>query len=77
MGQAKEHNLFVIFAFPDQHVGSRMGYYTRDAKVTYIRTKAAKFHSFDDAKEFAARNDIELTTFTYIGRETLLDSDLP
>jgi hypothetical protein len=76
MGQAKEHDLFVIFAFPEQHVGSRTGYYTQDAKVTYIRTKAAKFYSFDEAKNFAERQNIELTGASYIGRATFSESEL-
>lgn len=69
MARSKK-SLYVIFSGPQQHKGPGTKYYTRaGSDVTDMKYKAAKFYSFDDAKEFAGEKGIELTAFTYIGQE--------
>jgi len=69
MRRPKKQNLFVIFALPQQLEGPGTVYYAEDASITDIKSKAAKFLTFDDAKDFAKKNNIELTAATYIGLE--------
>jgi hypothetical protein len=69
MHRPKKQNLFVIFALPQQLKGPGTVYYAEDASITDIKSKAAKFLTFDDAKNFAEKNNIELTAATYIGLE--------
>lgn len=76
MSRSKRKDLFVIFAGPQQYKGPGTRYFARDASVTDIRSKAAKFYSFEDAKDFAARNNIELTALRYIGKESFSDNEL-
>jgi hypothetical protein len=76
MSRSKKKNLFVIFSGPKQYNGPGTRYYAKNATVTDIRSKAAKFYSFEEAKEFAKRNDIELTSITYIGQESFSDHEL-
>jgi len=76
MPRSKRQNLFVIFAFPEQHNRPGTRYYAQDATITDIRTKAAKFYSFEDAKEFAEQNNLELTATRYIGQESFSESEL-
>jgi hypothetical protein len=70
MRRAKSQYLFVIFAGPEQYGRPGTRYYTKDATVTDIKAKVAKFYSFESAKEFAEQNSINLTVLTYIGRES-------
>ena len=76
MPRSKSQNLFVIFAGPEQHNRPGTRYYTKDATITDIRTKAVKFCSFEDAKEFAEQKNIKLTAITYIGQETFSEYEL-
>jgi len=41
-----------------------------------LRSKAARFHSFADAKAFAEENRIALNGHTYIGLEDFTDLEL-
>jgi hypothetical protein len=64
-----KQTLFVIFASP-QKLGTC--YIAPDASTTILSSKAAKFHSFADAKAFAKVNHITLTARTYIGVEDFI-----
>jgi len=72
----KNRDLFVIFFGPQQYRGPGTRYYANDATVTAIKSKAAKFYLFEDARDFAERNKIELTALTYIGRESFSEFEL-
>lgn len=76
MRRSKKQNYFVIFALPPQIKGPGTVYYSNDATVTDIKSKAARFLTFDDARKFAEKNKIELTAATYIGIESFSESDL-
>jgi hypothetical protein len=67
MAKTKQ-TLFVIFAGPH-----RACYIAQDASTTMMRSNAARFNSFADAKEFAAENHIALNSHTYIGLEDFTD----
>ena len=69
MRRPKKQYFLVIFALPQQLGGPGTVYYAEDASITDIKSKAAKFLTFDDAKDFAEKNNIELTAVTYIGLE--------
>jgi hypothetical protein len=68
--------LFVIFAGPQQQVASGACYIALDGYPTILRLKAARFHSFADAKEFAEKTRIALDGHTYIGLEYFTDVEL-
>ncbi|NIA10326.1 MAG: hypothetical protein GWP10_11520 [Nitrospiraceae bacterium] len=76
MSRSRKQNYFVIFAIPQQIKGPGTIYYSKDATVTDIKSKTARFLTFDDAREFAEKNKIELTEATYIGLESFSESDL-
>jgi hypothetical protein len=40
---------------------------------TMMRSKAARFYRFADAKEFAEENHVAFNSLTYIGREDVTD----
>lgn len=65
---AKKRTLFVIFAGPQGTC-----YIAHDASPTMMRSYAARFNSFADAKEFAEENHIALNAHTYIGLEDFTD----
>jgi hypothetical protein len=69
MAGKKKQTLFVIFARSKQPAGPGYRYITNDGSMTAIRSKAARFWTYWDAKAFAELNHIALNTFTYIGRE--------
>jgi hypothetical protein len=64
----KKQTLFVIIAGPQQAC-----YIAQDASITMMRSNAARFNSFADAKEFAEKNHIALNARTYIGLEDFTD----
>jgi len=72
----KKQSLFVIYAGPQQQVASGTCYIAHDASPTMMRSKAARFYSFADAKEFAEENRIALNGHTYIGLEDFTDLDM-
>ena len=70
MSRSKTVDFFVIFARPEQFQAPNH-YYAMDGNATSEKCNAAKFDSFDEAKDFAQTKGIELTnTVPYIGRET-------
>ena len=64
-----QQTLFVIFAGLQQQVAPGAYYIARDGYPTVMRSKAARFSSFADAKEFANESRIALNGHTYIGLE--------
>ena len=66
MEKTKE-SLYVLFTVPQQQVGSAVCYIAWDGYPTILRSKAARFHSYADAKAFAKENRIALNGLTYIG----------
>jgi hypothetical protein len=75
MAKTKE-SLFVLFTVPRQQVASGACYIALDGYPTVLRSKAASFQSFADAKAFAKENRIALNGLTYIGLEDFSDLDL-
>jgi len=71
-----QQTLFVIFAGPQQQVAPGAYYIARDGYPTVMRSKAARFSSFADAKEFAKESRIALNGHTYIGLEDFTDLEL-
>jgi hypothetical protein len=72
----KKQTRFVIFTGPQQQVASGTCYIAHDASPTMMRSKAARFYTFADAKEFAEKNHIAFNGFTYIGLEDFTDLDM-
>jgi hypothetical protein len=68
--------LYVIFAGPQQQVASGACYIALDGYPTILRSKAVRFHSFADAKEFAEKTHLALNGHTYIGLEEFTDVEL-
>jgi hypothetical protein len=69
MAGKKKQTLFVIFAIPKQPAEPGNRYIANDGSMTTIRSKAARFWTYWDAKAFAEMNHIALNALTYIGRE--------
>jgi len=69
MAGKKKQTLFVIFATPKQPAKHRDRYIANDGSATTIRSKAARFWTYWDAKAFAEISHIALNALTYIGRE--------
>lgn len=57
---------FVIVTGPQPHIAPGTCYIAHDASPTMMRSNAARFFSFADAKEFAEKNHIGLNADTYI-----------
>lgn len=76
MAKKKKQTLFVIFSGPQQHAAPGTRYIAQDGSTTTIRSKAARFYSWDEAKDFADRMGIALTALKYIGQEDFTDFDL-
>lgn len=74
MAKTKQ-TLFVIFAGPQQQVATGTCYVAQDGTTTMMRSKAARFYSFAEAKEFAKENHIALNARTYIGLEDFTDGE--
>jgi len=70
MARSKENKLFVIFVLPEQHGRPGTVYYSVDATITEIKSKAATFLTHGEAVQFAKEHNIQLTPATYIGLET-------
>lgn len=68
-----KHTVFVIVMTPQQRVAPGTGCIALDGSTTMMRSKAAKFYSFADAKEFAKENHIAFNGRTYIGLEDFTD----
>ena len=66
----------MIFAGAQQQVASGTCYIAQDASPTMMTSKAARFDSFADAKEFAEENHIVLHVLTYIGLEDFTDLEM-
>jgi len=64
MAKTKQ-TLFVIFASPQKQVAFGTCYIAQDASLTMMRSKAARFDSVADAKEFGEENYIAFTALTY------------
>ena len=75
MEKTKE-SLFVLFTVPLHPVAPGACYIALDGYPTLLRSKAARFHSFADAKEFAEVTRIALNGLTYIGLEGFTDDDV-
>ncbi|HEU0048755.1 MAG TPA: hypothetical protein VFQ43_14275 [Nitrososphaera sp.] len=67
--KTKKTKMFVIFAQPEQYGGGRNTYIALDGKFTKLKVKAAKFYSFNEAKQFAEEKNVVLSAVTYIGPE--------
>ena len=74
MAKTKQ-TLFIIFTSPQSQVAAGTCYIAQDGTTTIMRSEAARFHSFTDAKEFAKENHIGLNGSTYIGLEDFTDGD--
>ena len=75
MAKTKQ-TLFVIFARPQQYVARGTCYIARDGTTTMIRSKAARFDSFAEAKEYAKENHIKFNANTYIGLEDFTEAEM-
>jgi hypothetical protein len=75
MAKTKQ-TLFVIIAGHQQQVAPGACYIALDGHPTVMRSKAARFHSFADAKAFAEEKRIMLDGHTYIGLEDFTDLEL-
>lgn len=62
--------------WPSEASGTRDLLHCQIASTTMMSSKAARFFSFADAKEFAKENHIALTARTYIGLKDFIDIDL-
>ena len=71
MKSSKKNMQYVIHALPEQHGQPGTVYYSYDATITDIKSKAAKFLTFKDAEDFSKKHNIELTPATYISFEAL------
>ena len=75
MEKTKE-SLFVLFTVPLHQAAPGACYIALDGYPTLLRSKAAGFQSFADAKAFAEENRIALNGHTFIGLEDFTDLDL-
>jgi hypothetical protein len=75
MAKTKQ-TLFVIFAGHQKQVASGTCYIAQDGTTTMMRSKAARFYSFAEAKEFAKENHIRFNAHTYIGLEDFTDVEM-
>jgi hypothetical protein len=75
MTQTKEP-LFVLFTAPCHQIASGACYIALDGLPTILRSNAARFQSFADAKAFAKEHRIALNGLTYFGLEDFTDGEL-
>ena len=66
---------FVIFVSPSPYIAPGSCYIAEDGSPTMMRSRAARFTTLAQAKEFAEANHIVLNTLTYIGLEDCIDLD--
>lgn len=71
----KKHTLFVIFASP-QNLSGPNRYFRQDCTTTDIASLAAKFWTWQDAKDFADEKGIKLNAVQHIGQEDFTEFDL-
>ncbi len=76
MARKKKQTRFVIFAGPQQHTAPGTRYISKNGSATDLRSQAAKFYTFTDAKDFAAQHHIMLNALTYIGQEDFPEIEL-
>ena len=67
---------FVIVASFHQQVAAGSCYIALDGYSTILKSKAARFYSFAEAKAFAEVGRIALNGHTYIGLEDFTDLEL-
>ena len=67
---------FVIFAGAQKRPESWFCYIALDGYSTILKSKAARFQSFADAKAFAKEHRIALNGLTYFGLEDFTDGEL-
>jgi hypothetical protein len=72
MTQMKE-SLFVLFTAPYHQVASGVCYIALDGFPTILKSEAARFQSFVDAKAFAKEHRIALNGLAYIGLDGFTD----
>ncbi len=73
----KDRQRFVIFARPEQHGRPGNRFIARDGTVTDSSLHAAKFTTWEDAKDFASEKGIKLDgVIRYIGKMGFSDADL-
>ena len=72
----RKQTWFVIFAGPNPRVAPGRRYIANDRSTTTIRTKAARFWTYWDAKAFAEMNQIALSGLTFIDREYFTDVEV-
>jgi len=75
MTQTKE-SPFVLFTAPPHQVASGACYIALDGFPTILKSEAARFQSFADAKAFAKEHRIALNGLAYIGLEGFTDVEL-
>jgi hypothetical protein len=71
-----KQTLFVIFASSQQYEAPRTCYIAQDGTTSMMRSKAARFYSFAEAKQFAKENHIKFNAHTYIGLEDFTDVEM-
>ena len=75
MTQMKE-SPFVLFTAPSHQVAFGACYIALDGFPTILKSEAARFQSFADAKAFAKEHRIALNGLAYIGLEGFTDVEL-
>ncbi len=75
MPQKTKQRPFVIFSGSKQQTEAGMRYIANDGSSTISKSKAARFLTFWDAKEFAEINHIALNAHTYVDREEFTESE--
>jgi len=60
MPQSKRQTLWVIFAAPEQHGGRGNRFFAKNGTETKSRRNAAKFHSYEAARDFVNQKGIAL-----------------
>ena len=75
MTQMKE-SPFVLFTAPSHQVAFGACYIALDGFPTILKSEAARFQSFADAKAFAKEHGITLNGLTYLGLEDFTDGEL-
>lgn len=75
MARKQIQSLFVILARPTPRARPDSCYLSEDGSTTTSKSRAARFWTYWDAKEFAKVHHITLDAVTYIGREEFTDFD--
>jgi len=76
MPRKRPQTLFVLLARPQPYARSGTQYIANDGSTTPMRSQAARFWTYWDAKAFAKANHIEMNALTYIGREDFTEFEL-